>query len=63
MIEFRGEKHLSQKKDPFFAACSYHCEKNANMLTAKIKIANLKTNFAWFVMTKKRIDKKKRFWE
>jgi len=25
------------------------------MLTAKIKIANLKTNFAWFVMTKKRI--------
>lgn len=32
-------------------------EKNANMLTAKIKIANLKTNFAWFVMTKKRIVK------
>ena len=46
---------VRQKNDPFFAACSYHCEKNANMLTAKIKIANLKTNFAWFVMTKKRI--------
>lgn len=45
------------EKGSFFAACSYHCEKNANMLTAKIKIANLKTNFAWFVMTKKRIVK------